>query len=121
MEHPLVHILAHPMGRMLGREEVPNIDFEVLLDTAVDTQTCLEINSHMLRLDLPDHYIQRAKDVGIVFSLGSDAHAIQDLRTLRLGVSTARRGWVEPRQLLNTLPYRELLQRFKGRDVTHAT
>jgi DNA polymerase (family 10) len=121
MEHPLVNVLAHPVGRMLGRQEPPNIDFAVLLDTALDTQTCLEINSHVLRLDLPDHYIQRAKDLGMVFSLGSDAHSIQEMRTMRLGVLTARRGWVEPRQLLNTLPSQALLQRLKGRDVTHVT
>jgi DNA polymerase (family 10) len=121
MEHPLVNILAHPTGRMLGRPETPNIDFATLLDTALDTQTCLEINSHVLRLDLPDHYVQRAKDLGMVFSLGSDAHSIQEMRTMRLGVLTARRGWVGPRQLLNTLPAQVLLQRLKGQDVTHVT
>jgi DNA polymerase (family 10) len=121
MEHPLVNILAHPTGRMLGRQEAPSIDIDALIDTAVDTQTCLEINSHVLRLDLPDPYVQRARDRGISFSLGSDAHTIQEMRTMRLGVSTARRGWVEPRQLLNTLLYQKLLQRLKGRDVSHVT
>jgi len=116
-----VNILAHPTGRMLGRPEVPSIDFDTVLDTALDTQTCLEINSHPLRLDLPGQYVQRARDVGIVFSLGSDAQAIQEMRTMRLGLSTARRGWVEAPQLLNTLPYRGLLQRFKGRDISHVS
>ena len=53
------------------------------------------------------------------FSLGSDAHTIQEMRTMRLGVPMARRGWVEPRQLFNTLLYQRLLQRLKGRDVSH--
>jgi histidinol phosphatase-like PHP family hydrolase len=57
----------------------------------------------------------------MVFSLGSHAHSIQEMRTMRLGVLTGRRGWVEARQLLNALPYQELLRRFKGRDVTHVT
>jgi DNA polymerase (family 10) len=121
MEHPLVNILAHPTGRMLGRQDAPSIDVDALIDTAIDTQTCLEINSHVLRLDLPDHYVQRARDRGVSFSLGSDAHTIQEMRTMRLGVSMARRGWVEPRQLLNTLLYQSLLQRLKGRDVSHVT
>jgi DNA polymerase (family 10) len=121
MEHPLVHILAHPMGRMLGRQEAPGVDMEAVIEAAVDTQTRLEINSHMLRLDLPDRYVQQARDMGVIFSLGSDAHTIQEMRTMRLGVSTARRGWVEPGQLLNTLPYQELLQRFKGWDVSHVS
>ena len=57
--------------------------------------------------------------MGIVFSIGSDAHTIQEMRTMRLGVLTARRGWVEPAQILNTLPYGGLVQRLKGRDVSH--
>jgi DNA polymerase (family 10) len=119
MEHPLVNILAHPTGRMLGRQEAPSIDFEALVETAIDTQTYLEINSHILRLDLPDSCVRQARDVGITFSLGSDAHTIQEMRTMRLGVLTARRGWVEPAQLLNALPYRRLLQHLKGRDISH--
>jgi DNA polymerase (family 10) len=119
MEHPLVNILAHPTGRMLGRQETPNIDAEALIETAIDTQTCLEINSHVLRLDLPDRYVRQARDVGLTVSLGSDAHTIQEMRTMRLGVLTARRGWIEPGQLLNALPYRGLVQRLKGRDVSH--
>jgi DNA polymerase (family X) len=119
MEHPLVNILAHPTGRMLGRQEAPSIDFEALIEAAIDTQTCLEINSHVLRLDLPDRCIRQARDVGIAFSMGSDAHTIQEMRTMRLGVLTARRGWVEPAQILNALPYDGLLQRLKGRDVSH--
>jgi DNA polymerase (family 10) len=121
MEHPLVNILAHPAGRMLGRQDTPGIDIDALIGTAIDTQTCLEINSHVLRLDLPDHCVQRARDRGASFSLGSDAHTIQEMRTMRLGVSMARRGWVEPHQLLNTLLYQRLLQRLKGRDVSHVT
>ena len=96
MEHPLVSILAHPAGRMLGRPETPCIDLVALLETAAETQTCLEINSHVLRLDLQDIYVQRARDLGVTFSLGSDAHTIQEMRTMRLGVYTARCGWVEP-------------------------
>jgi DNA polymerase (family 10) len=121
MAHPLVNILAHPTGRMLGKPEVPSIDVEALIETAVETHTCLEINSHMLRLDLPDIYIQQARNLGVTFSLGSHAHTIQEMRTLRLGVTTARRGWVEPKQLLNALPYPALLQRLKNQDVTHVT
>jgi DNA polymerase (family 10) len=118
MEHPLVNILAHPTGRMLGRQEVPNIDIEAVIETAIDTQTCLEINTHVMRLDLPDRDVRQGRDVGITFSLGSDALTIQEMRTMRLGVLTARRGWVEAAQLLNVLPYRKLVQRLKGRDVS---
>ncbi len=120
MEHPLVSVLAHPGGRMLGRRETPSIDMEAILETAVDTHTCLEINSHVLRLDLQDRYVRQAKDLGITLCLGSDAHSVQEMRTMRLGVHVARRGWLEPRQLLNALPYPDLLRRLHHRDTMHA-
>jgi DNA polymerase (family 10) len=121
MEHPLVHILAHPAGRMLGKREVPSIDLEAVCETAVETQTYLEINSHILRLDLQDTFVRHAKDLGILLSLGSDAHSVQEMRSMRFGVYTARRGWVEPRQLLNTLPYQELHTRLNKRDALHVS
>jgi DNA polymerase (family 10) len=119
MAHPMVDLLAHPTGRMLGRQETPNIDIETLIETAVETHTCLEINSHVLRLDLPDRYVKLAKAFGISFALGSDAHTIQEMRTMRLGVLTARRGWVEPLQLLNTLSYQKLIRRLQGQDTSN--
>ena len=106
---------------MLGRPETPCIDIEALLETAAETNTCLEINSHVLRLDLQDIYVQCARDLGVTFSLGSDAYTIQEMRTIRLGVYTARRGWVEPGQLLNTLPYDGLLQRLQDWKVANVT
>jgi DNA polymerase (family 10) len=121
MEHPLVHVLAHPAGRMLGKREVPSIDLEAVCETAVETQTYLEINSHILRLDLQDTFVRHAKDLGILLSLGSDAHSVQEMRSMRFGVYTARRGWVEPRQLLNTLPYQELHTRLNKRDALHVS
>jgi DNA polymerase (family 10) len=120
MEHPLVHILAHPSGRMLGRQESPAIDMDTILETAVETNTCLEINSHVLRLDLCDRYVRQAKDLGLLLALGSDAHSVQEMRTMRLGVITARRGWLEPRQLLNAMSYRDLYRHFHQRDAMHA-
>jgi DNA polymerase (family X) len=120
MEHPLVHILAHPGGRMLGRQESPAIDMDTILETAVETNTCLEINSHVLRLDLQDRYVRQAKHLGLLLALGSDAHSVQEMRTMRLGVMTARRGWLEPRQLLNTMSYRDLYRYFHQRDAMHA-
>ena len=120
MEHPLVHILAHPGGRMLGRQESPAVDMETVLETAVETNTCLEINSHVLRLDLRDRYVRQAKDLGLRLALGSDAHSVQEMRTMRLGVMTARRGWLEPRQLLNAMSYHDLYRHFHQRDAMHA-
>lgn len=121
MEHPLVDILAHPAGRMLGREAAPALDMEALLETAVATGTCLQINSHVLRLDLPDTDVRQARDLGVTLALGSEAQNVQDMRTMRLGVLTARRGWLGPAQLLNTLSYAGLLRRLHNTGVSHVT
>ena len=121
MEHPLVDILAHPTGRMLGRQVMPSIDMEAVLETAVETGTYLEINSHVLRLDLPDTYVRQARDLGVTLALGSEAQNIQEMRTMRLGVLTARRGWLGPDQLLNTLTYGGLLRRLHDSGVSNVT
>jgi len=121
MEHPLVDILAHPTGRMLGRQVLPSIDMEAVLETAVETGTYLEINSHVLRLDLPETYVRQARDLGVTLALGSEAQSIQDMRTMRLGVLTARRGWLGPGQVLNSLSYRGLLQRLQDWGVSNVT
>ena len=121
MEHPLVDILAHPTGRMLGRQMIPSSDMEAVLETAVETGTYLQINSHVLRLDLPDAYVRQARDLGVTLALGSEAQHIQDMRTMRLGVLTARRGWLGPDQLLNTLSYSGLLRRLHDSGVSNVT
>jgi DNA polymerase (family 10) len=121
MEHPCVDILAHPTGRMLGRQALPSIDVEAVLETAVETGTYLEINSHLLRLDLPDTYVRQARNLGVTLALGSEAQHIQEMRTMRLGVLTARRGWLGSNQLLNALSYDWLLRRLHDSGVPHVT
>lgn len=121
MEHPCVDILAHPTGRMLGRAMLPSIALEAVLETAVETGTYLELNSHVLRLDLPDTSVRQARDLGLTLALGSEAQNVQEMRTMRLGVLTARRGWLAPAQLLNTLPYHGLLRRLHDWGVSNVT
>ena len=121
MEHPCVDILAHPTGRMLGRAMLPSIALEAVLETAVETGTYLELNSHVLRLDLPDTSVRQARDLGLTLALGSEAQNVQEMRTMRLGVLTARRGWLAPDQLLNTLPYHGLLRRLHDWGVSNVT
>ncbi|HSX83145.1 MAG TPA: DNA polymerase III, partial [Candidatus Saccharimonadia bacterium] len=79
------------------------------------------LNSHVLRLDLPDTYARQARALGVTLALGSGAQHIQEMRTMRLGVLTARRGWLAPDQLLNTLPYHGLLRRLHDWGVSNVT
>ncbi len=110
MENPLVHVLAPPPGRQASDRGMPSIDMEAILETAVATDTCLEINSHPLRPGPLEVHIRQARDRGVMLTLGSGAQRIREMPSMALGVTTARRGWAEPRHLLNTRPLQEVMQ-----------
>ncbi|HWI40297.1 MAG TPA: DNA polymerase/3'-5' exonuclease PolX, partial [Verrucomicrobiae bacterium] len=113
MRHPFVTTVAHPTGRLIGVREGYEVEMEALLRAAAETRTAMEINSHPLRLDLADLHVKRGKELGVSFAIGSDAHSARELDHLPLGMSVARRGWLEREDLLNTLEAPELLRRLK--------
>ena len=115
MENPLVHVLAPPPWRQTGEPEMPPIDVDAILDTAAATHTCLEISSHPLRPGLPDVHARQARERGVMLSLGSGALRIRDMQSMALSVTTARRGWVESRHLLNTRPLPAVMQFLNGK------
>ncbi len=102
LAHPLVGILNHPSGRLLDTRPAYDFDLDQVIDAARAHGKALEINGSYLRLDLPDSAARRARDRGVVFSLGSDAHSIAGLGAMRLAVAVARRAWIGPDQVLNT-------------------
>ena len=104
LAHPLVRILNHPSGRLLGTRPPYAFDLDQVIEAARQHGKALEINGSYLRLDLPDLSARRAGDQGVVFSLGSDAHSIEGLGAMRLAVAVARRAWLKPEQVLNTWP-----------------
>ncbi|MDN5376311.1 MAG: polymerase [Thermacetogenium sp.] len=103
-----VDIIGHPSGRLLGRRGSYQIDMERVLDAAAETGTALEINASPDRLDLNDHYIRLGKERGVRFSINTDAHGRHSLADMRYGVLTARRGWAEKEDIINTMPLSEL-------------
>ncbi|MCJ2533620.1 MAG: DNA polymerase/3'-5' exonuclease PolX [Candidatus Thermoplasmatota archaeon] len=102
MENNYVHAVAHPTCRMIGRREPFDLDMEEIMDVAKKTDTFLEINAFPDRLDLKDIHVKLAKERGVKVILGSDAHFIADLPFMRFGIATARRGWLEKKDILNT-------------------
>lgn len=110
MAKPFVRLIGHPTGRLLNRRDPYEIDVERLIEVAAGTGTALEINSHFWRLDLDDVHARSAREAGVKLAINSDAHAPGDLDLLRYGVATARRGWLEPDNVINTLPLAELRQ-----------
>lgn len=113
MDNPYLDAIAHPTGRLIGSREGYNIDLEKVLQKARDRFIFMEINAYFERLDLWDIWIRKAKDMGVVLYIGTDAHQIGQLWMMRLGVGQARRGWLEKQNLLNTLSYDELIRKIK--------
>ncbi|MBK5190016.1 MAG: DNA polymerase/3'-5' exonuclease PolX [Methanosarcinales archaeon] len=103
MENPNVDIIAHPTGRLLRKRDPYEVDMERLMAAAKDTGTVLELNSFPTRLDLNDIHCKMAKDYGVLIAISTDAHdAIQMGAVIKYGVATARRGWLEPEDVVNT-------------------
>ncbi len=110
MENPNVDIIAHPSGRLIGAREPYEIDMDEILNVARDTGTALEINAYYDRLDLDDIWSHRAKEKGVKLAIGTDAHHIDQLWMMRLGVGVCRRAWLEKKDLLNTFSLEDLME-----------
>lgn len=103
--HPLVNVITHPANRLVGRDAGYELDFPAVFAAAVETGTALEIDGAPTHLDMDGELARRAVAAGVTVTIDSDCHRASLLdRQMRLGIGTARRGWVEPRQVLNTRP-----------------
>ena len=111
MEHPHVDIIGHPTGRLLGQREPYDVDMERLVEAAARTGTALEINASPDRLDLSDAHARLARERGVTLVISTDAHSRYELRFMEYGIAVARRAWVEPKDVLNTLSLKELQAR----------
>jgi DNA polymerase (family X) len=109
MDRPNFSILAHPAGRLIGSREAYDIDMPRIIRKARERGCFLELNAHPERLDLLDTHCQMAREEGVRVAISSDAHRVQDFDNLRFGVAQARRGWLEPDDVLNTRALAELL------------
>ncbi|MDD4178735.1 MAG: DNA polymerase/3'-5' exonuclease PolX [Candidatus Margulisbacteria bacterium] len=103
-------ILTHPTGRLINEREPYAIDLEAILQAAKENNIIIEINAHPKRLDLTDVYCLRAKKLGIKLAINTDAHSVDQLGLMKYGVLTARRGWLEKKDVVNTLPLDKLLK-----------
>jgi DNA polymerase (family X) len=108
MDRPYFTMLAHPSGRLLQKREAYDVDMARIIKQARARGCFLELNSQPQRLDLNEHYCRMARDEGVLLSINSDAHTEQNFDFLQYGIDQARRGWLEKRDVLNTLPLREL-------------
>ena len=110
VENPRVHILGHPTGRLLLRRDPYAYDFEQVAAAAGRQGVRMEINASPERLDLGAALLRAAKAKGVGFVISTDAHHTRHFDNMRYGVLTARRGWLTPEDVLNTLPLEEFRQ-----------
>jgi DNA polymerase (family X) len=110
LENPYIHILAHPTGRLLGARDPYEVEIEELMEAAKKYGKALEINAYFERLDLDDIHCRKAKEMGIRVGIGTDSHHLDQMWMISLGVAVARRGWLETKDVLNTLSLKEILK-----------
>jgi len=108
MHNDHVNVIGHPTGRIINKRGPYQIDLPTIFQAAAELGVFMEINAFPNRLDLSDLNCFKSKDYGIKISVGTDAHSKNHLRYVELGVATARRGWLEKRDVINTSKTKEL-------------
>jgi DNA polymerase (family 10) len=109
LEHPEVSIFCHPTARLINRRKPVEMDMERVLSRAAELGVAVELNSNPHRLDLKDTHLRLAKELGCKVVISTDSHRTRELDLMRCGIEQARRAWLEPENVLNTLPYKELM------------
>ncbi len=109
MHNPYVSVIGHLTTRLVGERQPINADFDAIFKAAADTGTALEINASPERLDLKDTHVYRARELGAILVISTDAHTVESLDNVRYGVAVARRGWCEAKHILNTRPATDFL------------
>ena len=101
LRNPYANIFAHPTTRLLGSRDPIALDLEAVMDAAAGSGTALEVNAYPNRMDLNGAYARMAKEKGCMLAIDTDSHAHGQLGNMRFGVGLARRGWLEPDQVVN--------------------
>jgi DNA polymerase (family 10) len=115
IRNPHVDVIGHPTGRLIPGREGAGLDMETVFAEAAKSGIALEISAHPERLDLNDIHARQAIEMGIPLSINTDAHIPPELNLMHFGVATARRGWVEPKHVINTWGADQLLSWLRSR------
>jgi len=113
IDNKYVNAVAHPSGRLITTRSPLQLDFPRIFKAARDAKVYLEVNTHGERIDLNDVNCRAAKDIGAKIIINSDAHDTEQLDKLIYGIITARRGWIEKKDVINTLPLDKLMKALK--------
>ncbi|WP_439740879.1 DNA polymerase/3'-5' exonuclease PolX [Bacillus pseudomycoides] len=113
IENKHVTMIAHPTGRLLGRREGYDVDTDLLIELAKETDTVLELNANPNRLDLSAKLLKQAQDAGVKVAINTDAHTLEMLEDMETGVAAARKGWIQKDTVINTWDIKRLLDFIK--------
>lgn len=111
-DHPYVHCIGHPSGRLIGKREPYTVDWKKLFERAAATGTAIEINAQPNRLDLRDDLVKEAIEKGVTITISTDAHSLSQFDFMAMGVAVARRGWCTRKNILNSFSWKEI-EKFK--------
>ena len=115
VNNPHVDIIGHPTGREIPDREGADLDMEVILQAAAKSGVAMEISASPYRLDLDDMHARRARELGVLLTINTDAHAEEDYDLLHYGVAIARRAGVTKNDVINTWSADKLLKWLKNR------
>lgn len=115
MDDPHMTILAHPTGRLLLSREPYGLDLDAVFAKAAANGVAIELNADPKRLDIDWRYLDRARELGVTIEIGPDAHSRAGLQWTDLGVMMARKGWIEPRHVLNARSAEEVISFARAR------
>jgi DNA polymerase (family 10) len=112
LEHPFTTILGHPTSRLLLKREASKVNLTKVIDAAISNKKIIELNGNPQRLDLDWRFWHRASEKGLLCCINCDAHSVENLQFVQTGVNIARKGWLTPKNVINTLPLKKLIQLF---------
>jgi len=112
--HPKIRILGHPTGRLLGKRQGFELDWDKIFEICKLRDIAIEINSHPVRLDLPDFLVREAIKNNVKLVINTDAHDLVGMEMMKYGVEVSRRGWAEKDDIINSLGYNEFTAWLKG-------
>jgi len=115
IRNPYVNIIAHPTGRLISRREGYEVDMDKIMEACAETGTALEINCYYDRLDINDIHCRKAKERGVMVAISTDAHHLDQMWMMELGVGIARRGWLEAKNVINTFSLDKLKAFCRGK------
>ncbi|MBI4262629.1 DNA polymerase/3'-5' exonuclease PolX [Candidatus Uhrbacteria bacterium] len=112
--NPNIDCIGHLTTRHVGGREPMDLDIDAILKAAARVKTIIELNAHWVRLDINDVQCRLAKEYGVPIAISTDAHTLAEFDVIRYGIATARRGWLEKKDVVNMKTWKELREFFRN-------